>query len=652
MFSGVTSVRKKIASLFLLVLFLFGSNSFCQSNDTLKTYHLENVVVTATKFETDLANSPNKIEVIDLKQIINSNGNRLPEILNNSSAVYIKSYGATPSLKTISLNGLGAEHTLILIDGVKINSFQNGQIDLSLIPKENIERIEIVNNGMSSIYGSEAIGGTINIITNNNNPFYTDDNFNVKGSIGFGSFNTSRYGLSLNKRFNNLNFSVFYDNEKSDGNFDYYFNNGGYSQLKKRENAAYNLYDVGINSQLIFNNTNGLNFYSTYSYQNKQVPGIETGTPPSKTNQKDRNWINILSFEKIFSDRVILKTGFNFQNNLMNYEIKPVTNSYYKNIVASFAPEVQLKFTNFNLTTGYNFAHAKLNSNEVGSNSRRNQHAFFISTGGNVLNNLKLFSSARLDHFSDLKKNALTSRLGLNYKPFENIDLNLRANVGNNFRAPTFNDLYWKESGNPNLKPEQSFNFETGFISSFNLFVPLQFEFTYTYINTKDKIVWIPQRNLLWAPINIASSESNNYLLNLTFDQQLSEQLNLRLNSGVNFINSKKTNESFVGDPTKDKYLPYLPLQSIKVGLMIEYKSLGLNLFYTHTGKRFSDFENKKQMSPFNILDGNIFFKLSLWQIRTILKFEANNITNTDYQTISGYPMPLRNYFLTISINY
>lgn len=652
MFSGVTSVRKKITNLFLLVLFLFGSNSFCQSNDTIKTYNLENVVVTATKFETDLANSPNKIEVIDLKQINNSNGNRLPEILNNSSTVYIKSYGATPSLKTISLNGLGAEHTLILIDGVKINSFQNGQIDLSLIPKENIERIEIVNNGMSSIYGSEAIGGIINIITNNNNPFYTDDNFNVKGSFGLGSFNTSRYALTLNKNFNNLNFNLFYDNEKSDGNFDYYFNNGISSQLKKRENAAYNLYDVGINSQSIFNNTIRLNFYSTYSYQNKQVPGIETGTPPSKTNQKDRNWNNILSFEKIFSDRVIFKTDFNFQNNLMNYEIRPVTNSYYKNIVASFAPEVQLKFTNCDLITGYSFVLAELNSNEVENNPRRNQHAFFISTGSNVLNNVKFFSSARLDYFSDLKKNAVTYRLGANYKPFENFDLNLRANVGNNFRAPTFNDLYWKESGNPNLKPEQSFNFETGFISSFYLFVPLQFEFTYTHINTKDKIVWTPQRNFIWTPINIASSESNNYLINLSFNQQLSEQLNLRLISGVNFINSKKTNESYAGDPSKEKYLPYLPLQSVKVGLMIEYKNVGLNLFYTHTGKRFSDFENTKQINPFNILDGNISFKLSLWEIITTLKFESNNITNTDYQTISGYPMPLRNYFLTISINY
>lgn len=648
MFSGVTSVRKKIIILFLATLFFYGSISFCQTIDSLKVYQFENIVVTATRFNTNIKDSPNKIEIIDAKQINNSNGNRLPEILNNSSAIYIKSYGSTPSLKTISLNGLGPEHTLILIDGVKINSFQNGLIDLSLIPKDNIERIEILNNGISSVYGSEAIGGIINIITNYNNPFFAIDDFNISSNVGIGSYNTLRYGLAINKRFNNHSINVFYNNEKSNGNFEYYFND----ELKERENAAYNLYDAGINSQFVFDSSNRLNFYSTYSYQNKQVPGIETGTPPSNTNQKDRNWNNIISLEKIFSDRVVFKTGFNFQNNLMNYEIKPVTNSYYKNIVASFAPEVQLKFTNFDLTTGYNFAHAKLNSNEVGSNSRRNQHAFFISTGSNVLNNLRLFSSARIDHFSDLKKNALTSRLGVNYKLFEKIDLNLRANVGNNFRAPTFNDLYWKESGNPNLKPEQSFNFETGFISSFDLFVPLQFEFTYTYINTKDKIVWIPQRNLLWAPVNIASSQSNNYLINLSFSQQLSEKLNLRFNSGVNFINSKKTNESFVGDPTKDKYLPYLPLQSIKLGLMIEFKSLGLNLFYSHTGERFSDFENTKPMNPFNVLDGNISFKLNLWEIRAILKFEANNITNTDYQTISGYPMPLRNYFLTISINY
>lgn len=651
-FIGVTSVIKKICGHSIAILIFIFNNSFCQSNDSLKIYKLENIVVTATKFKTDINDSPTKIEIIDAKQISNSNGNRLPEILNNSPSIYIKSYGVTPSLKTISINGLGAEHTLIMIDGVKINSFQNGLIDLSLIPAENIERIEIVNNGMSSVYGSEAIGGTVNIITNYNHLLDNEKSFNINGNIGYGSFNTSRLGLSINKHSNNFNFRSFYNNEKSDGNFEYYFHYGNLTELKKRENAAYNLYDAGISSQFIFDNSARLNFYSAFSYQNKKVPGIETGTPSSKTNQKDRNWNNLISYERILSEQVILKTNFNFQNNLMNYEIKPFTNSYYKNIVAAFEPEMQIKLFKFDLITGYSFVHAKLNSNEVESHSRRNQNSVFISTGIEALKSLKLYSSARLDNFSDLKKNALTSRLGINFKPFVSTDLNLRANFGNNFRAPTFNDLYWKQSGNPNLKPEQSFNFEVGFNISLKLLIPFQIDFTYTYINAKDKIVWTPQRNLIWTPINIASSESKNYLISLSFTKQLNEDFNIRVNSGFNLINSKKTNESFSGDPTKDKYIPYLPLQSSKVGISMEYKNLGLNLYYTHTGKRFSDFENNKPMNPFNIIDGNISIKLSLWEISTLLKFEVNNLTNTDYQTISGYPMPLRNYFLTLSINY
>ncbi len=643
---------KRTLCLFLTYLSFTTGNLSGQTDDSLKTYSLSQVVVTATKFEIDAGYSPSRIEIINSNQIKNSNGSRLADILNHSPAVFIKSYGSTASLKTISLNGLGAEHTLILINGVKINSFQNGQIDLSLIPKENIERIEIANNGISSIYGSEAVAGVVNIITNNSNHKLFDNSISVTANAGYGSFNTSRLGVSLSNRINDFNFGIYYSKEKSDGNFDYYFNNGLEKILKKRENAAYNLQDVGINSQLFFNSNNRLIFYSTYSSQDKQVPGIETGTPPSKTEQKDKNWNNIISLENNFNERLFLKTNFNFQNNLMNYEIKPFINSYYKNIVAGISPELNIKLSDYDIITGYSFTYADLKSNEVEDKSRRNQHALFISGSNNVFNNLKLFASLRVDHFSDLKKNALTSRLGFNFKPFDKIALNLRANVGNNFRAPTFNDLYWKESGNPNLKPERSFNFETGFLGLFELLIPIQFDFSFTYINAKDKIIWLPQRNFFWSPVNVGSSESKNYLLNLSYNQKISEQLELGLNSGINFINSKKTNESFQNDPTIDKYFPYLPLQSIKLGVMIDYKNFGINLFYTHTGKRYSDFENKKPMNQFNILDGNITFDFSMWETKTSLKFEVNNITNTDYHTISGYPMPLRNYFITLSINY
>ncbi len=647
LFLGVTSLSINVF-LIVLISILFYGNSLCQKDDSVKTYQLQNVFVTATKFSTNIKNLPNKAEIITTEQIKNSNGNRLPEILNVSPTVFIKSYGATPSLKTLSLNGLGAEHTLILIDGVKLNSIQNGQIDLSLIPLENIERIEIVNNGLSSIYGSEAVGGIVNIITSI--PTQHDNNLNARASFGYGSFNTSRYQLHLDAKLKNLSSAISFSKEKSDGNFDYYFHNGQISQLKKRENAAYSINDIGINSQFIINKKSRFKFLSSYSYQDKEVPGIETGTPPSLSNQRDKNWNNILTYENILNSKLTLKTNFNYQNNLMNYSVKPLINSFYKINVLSFSPEFQFKLSNLELSTGYNFLFGNLKSNQIEGNPKRNQHGLFISLGNNFIDGVKIYSSFRGDFFSDLKKSAITSRIGLNIKPFEEFDLNLKANLGNNFRAPTFNDLYWKDAGNPNLKPERSLNFETGFVSSFDFLIPIQVEFFYNYINFRDKIMWMPQRNFIWRPINVASSLSNNFLFNISVKHKIQEGTTVKVNCGLNFINSKKTNESFEGDPSKHKYLPYIPIQSFKLSTFIEFKQFNLNLFFTHNGKRFSDFENTKPMNPSNILDGNVSYQFSILSFNSLIKFEVYNITNTNYQIISGYPMPLRNYFITITI--
>jgi outer membrane receptor protein involved in Fe transport len=88
------------------------------------------------------------------------------------------------------------------------------------------------------------------------------------------------------------------------------------------------------------------------------------------------------------------------------------------------------------------------------------------------------------------------------------------------------------------------------------------------------------------------------------------------------------------------------------MGLMLGYKFIELNLFYSYIGKRFSDFENKKSLNPYNILDGNLSIKTKIWEINSVIKIEVNNLTNTSYETISGYPMPLRNFMLTLTINY
>lgn len=618
------------------------------STSYLKKYSLNEVTIYSDKLHSKLSDVPTRVIILSEKEIKSINGERLSDILKTKSNVFIKSYGLTPALSTISTNGLGAEHTLIMIDGVKLNSFQNSHIDLSIIPKEYIERIEIINNGVSSIYGSDAIGGVVNIITKNREILPENRSTKFGAAIYYGSFNTLGYKLNFYKESEKFNMGINFNKESSDGNYEYYFND----EIKKRENGAYSLNDIEIRAQYILNKKNVFKFFSTFSNQDKEVPGIETGTTPAPTKQLDKNWNNILTVDNDLAENLFLKSNFNFQNNFMDYSVGKFLHSTYKNLVFSGNSELRYKMQNFGLTSGYSFAYSTLESSELLPGINRNQHAIFLSSFYHLHKSIIVYPSARYDYISDIDEGTLTYKLGLNLQPLNTSRFGIRGNVGKNFRAPSFNDLYWKNSGNPNLKPERSLNYEAGIFYNFSNFVSGKIELTYTYIFAENKIVWTPQTNGLWAPQNIAESISNNFALTLDLEKKISEKISINFNSGLQLTAAKKTSSSYKNDPTKNKFIPYIPLQAIKLNVGTVYKLLKFNLFYSYSGKRFSDFENKIEMNSFNTLDANISASIKLFDFNSILSLEVNNITNTEYEIISGYPMPLRYYKLTISINY
>ena len=253
-------------------------------------YSLSEISVSANKLNLSKNEISTKVEILDSKRINAANGTRLPDLLRSTSSVFVKAYGPTPTLQTISINGLGAEHTLILMDGVRLNSFQNSHIDLSIIPKEDIERIEIVNNGISSIYGSDAMGGVVNIISKNRRNPKDEQLTSIKASITKGSFDTRKYSIGLYQQFHDFNARVYFNSDRSKGNYEYYYDSGTSKEIKERKNSAYSIYDVGINTQYILDENNLIRLISSYSDQDKEVPGIETGTQPPLTKQYDKNW--------------------------------------------------------------------------------------------------------------------------------------------------------------------------------------------------------------------------------------------------------------------------------------------------------------------------------------------------------------------------
>lgn len=620
---------------------------FSQNKDTAK-YSTEEISVMSNKVMTDIFYSPSKIQVLERKDIENKNGETLSDILQTAGAVFLKVYGGTSSLSTISTNGLGSEHTLVLINGFKINSSQNAQIDLSTVSKDNIERVEIMNNGSSSIYGSEAIGGVINIITKT--VLEKDIHLKVNGQIG--SYNQRKIRIEGNKKFNEFNFNMSFSKEASLNNYDYYFKNGPGRVLKERQNSKYNIDNYFLNLIYGINSKSRLSLTSNYSEIIRNIPGIEAGSAPSEAIQADDNWNNILSYENTLSENVFIKSQVNYQNNLSHYDNQLFTNSFYKNIYISNASQINFSGNNFEIIPGYELSYATLKSNEVNDEAKRFQTGLFCVSEFTPVNFLTIYPSARYDHISDLNRNVFSGKLGFNIKPVTDVNWNFKAGIGNNYASPTFNELYWKELGNRHLKPESSLNIDAGMIFGFDLFAKTIIELTYTNIEAKDKIVWSPNSNGLWTPKNIGRSVSNVYLFEINTGKQFSKQLFLNAGFKYSFTNSVKKSFDFTGDPSYGKQIFYIPEQLAKCNISLRYNESSVNIFYSFTGKRYTDFENKNFLTAADMFEINFSQNIRFGSILSIIKLEINNLFNEDYQIISGYPMPLRNYKINLSLEY
>ncbi len=192
----------KVLTLSLILIFNPGF-TICQDTSRFVTGEIK---VFSNKIITDRFSSPTSIQFLEKEKIDAKNGETLSEVLQLAGSVFIKSYGGNGALSTISMNGLGSEHTLILLNGFKISTSQNAQVDLATVSKDKIDRIEILNNGSSSLYGSEAMGGVINIITKNNHK--ENLKLNLHGELG--SYGQKKFAVAFSKNWKVLiSISVF-----------------------------------------------------------------------------------------------------------------------------------------------------------------------------------------------------------------------------------------------------------------------------------------------------------------------------------------------------------------------------------------------------------------------------------------------------------
>lgn len=176
------------------------------------------IVVTATRGNSTTQELPHSMSVISPERISLLNPLNISEALLNIQGAYIKDYGSVGDLKTVSLRGSNPEQVLVLLDGQRLNNPQTGQIDLSTITLDEIERVEILRGGSSAIYGADAIGGVLNMITRRGQ---AHDGIGASLSVLGGSFNTRSLDASVDFESDMIDGSVTYRRLNSDGDFSF-----------------------------------------------------------------------------------------------------------------------------------------------------------------------------------------------------------------------------------------------------------------------------------------------------------------------------------------------------------------------------------------------------------------------------------------------
>ena len=181
---------------------LFMSSALCAQQDTS---FLQEVVVTANKYEKKQSETAKVVSVINRGQLRQSGGRSIGELLNQVAGVTVP--GANNNLgsnQTISIRGASAGNVLILLDGIPVNdpSVISNYFDINLLSIDQIERIEILKGGHSTLYGSDAVAGVVNIISRKVAALSSKPSINA--SIAGGSFNTLRSSAGISGRMNKL----------------------------------------------------------------------------------------------------------------------------------------------------------------------------------------------------------------------------------------------------------------------------------------------------------------------------------------------------------------------------------------------------------------------------------------------------------------
>ncbi|MBP6025384.1 TonB-dependent receptor plug domain-containing protein [Ferruginibacter sp.] len=443
--------------------------------DTTDAKQLDEVVVTATRFAVKQSQTGKVINVITKEQIEKSSGKTVAQLLNEQAGITINgAYNASGSVQTVFLRGASSGRTLILLDGIPVNdpSMINNEFDLNLFSINDIERIEICKGPQSTLYGSDAVAGVVNIITVKKD---VNKPFNIKATTGFGNKNTSRNNIQVYGKEGKLTYSTRFAKIKTNG-FSAAYDSTGAKDFDK-DGYDGNIVSAAVQYQIIPSL-----LVKIFVMHSQYKADIDAGVFADEKDYRIRN-SNLSSGAGLNFKKDIINITANYQYGELTRRytndslfVRPFGTKYESNKYGGRTQYAEL----FGTVTAEKWLSIIAGADYRWSNM--NQQYFSLSSFGPYSSSFKDTSLHQTSFYASLLFNALNkklnvevggrankhSRYGSNstftFNPSYTINKNFRVfgSIASGFKAPSIFQVFDAFSGNLNLQAEKSTNYELG----------------------------------------------------------------------------------------------------------------------------------------------------------------------------------------------
>jgi outer membrane cobalamin receptor len=644
-----------------------------------RVHELEGVTVTESQRRHTLTSTA-PLHLLDRRDMLSMGITDMADALHRLPGITLRDYGGAGGMKTVSVRGFGAKHTGVSYDGVMLSECQSGEIDMSRYSLDNVEGLSLTIGDNDDIFIPARQSSTPAVLNIETLRMRTDDTRpHLTAQVKQGSFGLIspfvRYEQNLSNRFA---FSLVGEYTYADNDYPYSIQNGNETVSDRRSNSRMNSWHGELNFLYQTNQVSRLSGKLYYYDNDRQLPGqVHYYTNLSGEALRDRNAFGQLLYQTRWDDKLSLKwlAKYNwaesvYRDRMMQGGVNDASywqREVYSSAVLLYTPDerwamdysMDYAFNNLNGSSwrtlvGKPYRHTMLQSATAKYQSRRLKVIVRLLLSLYLNGQSEMPATTRQDVQQNSADNMqrLSPSLSVSYKLLADQDLYVRASYKNIFRSPTFNESYYYHYGSTNLKPESTDQLNVGVTYTAPLSRRNMLTVTLDgyYNHVKDMIVAVPQNMFVWTCVNLDKVRSYGLDATMRASRQVAEGHQVAVAGSYSYQRVEDRNNP---DATTYGYqVAYMPRHQGSLSVSYENPWVNVSLHGTSVSSRWPNNNHYEGTLIAGYTDcGATLWRQFRWHRHQLeARFDLKNVFDKHYEIVANYPMPGRNY--QISINY